>query len=172
MIESSTLPGRVEPVNSARKTPFLLLALAILALDQWTKWLIEAHLPEQTSHEVLPGLLHVSHVRNTGVAFGLFANPGGGGRSWVLSLFGLVALGLIAALFRATPARDRTLLGALALVLGGAIGNLIDRIATGAVTDFIAVYIGSYRFPDFNVADSAISIGLGLILLSSFRSRS
>lgn len=156
----------------ARKSPYLLIGLAVLALDQWTKWLIEAHLPEQTSHEVIPGLLHISHVRNTGVAFGMFAKDGRDGSSWVLSLFGLVALGLIAFLFHRTPAKDRGLLAALSLVLGGAIGNLFDRISSGAVTDFIAVYIGSYRWPDFNVADSAISVGLVVILLDSFRNRS
>lgn len=154
-----------------RKSLFLLIALAILALDQWTKWLIESHLPEQSSHEVIPGLLHISHVRNTGVAFGMFANGGRDGSPWLLSLFGLVALGLIAVLFHRTPAKDRVLLAALALVLGGAVGNLFDRISSGAVTDFIAVFIGSYRWPDFNVADSAISIGLVLILIDSFRSR-
>lgn len=155
--------------TAGRKSPFLLLALAVLALDQWTKWLIEMHVGEQTSHEIIPGVLHISHVRNTGVAFGMFAHPGRAGSSWLLTLFGLGALGLIATLFRRTAAQDRLLLGALALVLGGAVGNLLDRIWSGAVTDFIAVYIGSYRWPDFNIADSAISIGLVLILLLSFR---
>ncbi|MEO8198714.1 MAG: signal peptidase II [Thermoanaerobaculia bacterium] len=167
---AALLPGAV-PTPRARKSPFLLVALAVLALDQWTKWLIESHLPEQSSHEVIPGLLHISHVRNTGVAFGLFANGGRDGSSWVLSIFGLVALGLIAVLFYRTPAKDRGLLSALAMVMGGAVGNLLDRISSGAVTDFIAVYIGSYRWPDFNVADSAISIGLVLILFDSFRHR-
>jgi signal peptidase II len=157
--------------NPGRKGSYLLLALAVLTLDQWTKWLIETHLAEQSSHEVIPGLLHISHVRNTGVAFGLFAEPGRDGGSWLLSLFGLIALGLIALMFRRTPAGDRRLLLALALVLGGAVGNLLDRVWSGAVTDFIAVYLGSYRWPDFNVADSAISIGLVLILFDSFRSR-
>ena len=171
---STTVPeglSAARPGAGVRKSPYLLIGLAVLALDQWTKWLIEAHLPEQSSHEVIPGLLHISHVRNTGVAFGLFANGGRDGSSWVLSLFGLVALGLIAFLFHRTPAKDRGLLAALSLVLGGAIGNLFDRISSGAVTDFIAVYLGSYRWPDFNVADSAISIGLVLILIDSFRSR-
>ncbi len=171
MIASAAAPGGAQPAHPRTKTPFLLLALAVLTLDQWTKWLIETHLSERTSLEVIPGLLYISHVRNTGVAFGLFANRRGGDGSWLLSLFGLVALGLIAGLIRRTPAKDRLLLSALALVLGGAIGNLLDRIWSGAVTDFIAVYIGSYRWPDFNLADSAISIGLALILLDSFRSR-
>jgi signal peptidase II len=171
MTETAVLEPGTESAPLRRKAPFLLVSLAVLALDQWTKWLIESHLPEQSSHEVLPGLLHISHVRNTGVAFGMFANGGRDGSSWLLSIFGLVALGLIAVLFHRTPAKDRGLLAALAMVMGGAIGNLFDRISSGAVTDFIAVYIGSYRFPDFNVADSAISVGLVLILLDSFRTR-
>lgn len=171
MTESAALPPKALPTPRARKAPYLLIALAVLALDQWTKWLIESHLPEQTSHEVIPGVLHISHVRNTGVAFGMFANGGRDGSSWVLSLFGLVALGLIAVLFARASVKERGLLAALAMVMGGAVGNLLDRIASGAVTDFIAVYIGSYRWPDFNVADSAISIGLVLILIDTFRSR-
>jgi len=110
-------------------------------------------------------------VRNTGVAFGMFANGGRDGSSWVLSLFGLVALGLIAVLFARASVKERGLLAALAMVMGGAVGNLLDRISSGAVTDFIAVYIGSYRWPDFHVADSPISIGLVLILIDTFRSR-
>ena len=171
MTETVVPPAEAAPASPGRKAPFLLLALAVLALDQASKWLIETHLPEQSSHEVVPGLLHISHVRNTGVAFGMFANGGREGGSWVLALVGLVALGLIAMLFHRTPAKDRGLLAALALVMGGAIGNLLDRVASGAVTDFIAVYIGSYRWPDFNIADSAISVGLVVILLDSFRRR-
>ena len=171
MTDTVHIPSAAPTAPRARKSSYLLLALAVLALDQWTKWLIESHLPVQSSHEVIPGLLHISHVRNTGVAFGMFANSGRESGPWVLSLFGLVALGLIAWLFHRTPHKDRGLLAALAMVLGGAVGNLFDRISSGAVTDFIAVYIGSYRWPDFNVADSAISIGLVLILLDSFRRR-
>ena len=169
-MNETSVPGAGEKPRT-RKSLFLLISLAVLALDQWTKWLIESHLPEQSSHEVIPGLLHISHVRNTGVAFGMFANGGRDGSSWVLALFGLVALGLIGWLFARTSAEERGLLAALAMVMGGAVGNLLDRVASGAVTDFIAVYIGSYRWPDFNVADSAISIGLVVILLDSFRSR-
>ncbi len=171
MTEVTAAPPAAVPPVSRRKSAYLLLTLAVLALDQWTKWLIESHLPEHSSREVIPGLLHISHVRNNGVAFGMFADAGRDGSPWLLSIFGLVALGLIGVLFLRTPDKDRGLLAALAMVMGGAIGNLLDRISSGAVTDFIAVYIGSYRWPDFNVADSAISVGLVFILLDSFRSR-
>lgn len=162
---SGSLPAR------AIKARFLLLAFAVLALDQWTKWLVERHLPTPSSREILPGLLHLSHVKNTGVAFGLFADHGAAGAAWLLALLGAAAIAVVVWYFRRTPASDRLLLWALSLVLGGAVGNLLDRVSTGAVTDFVGVYLGSYRWPDFNVADSAISVGLVLLLLDAFRAR-
>ena len=158
--------------SPARTKPrILLIALLVLALDQWTKWLVEAHLPEPSSQEIVPGWLHLSHVRNTGVAFGIFSNHGANGSAWILSILGLAALTLVGYFFWRAPSGATLLLVALALVLGGAMGNLLDRLATGAVTDFIGVYLGTYRWPDFNVADSAISVGIGLMLLDSFRTR-
>jgi len=157
--------------EGAIKRRFLLLALTVLALDQWTKWLVESHLPTPSSREIIPGFFHLSHVKNTGVAFGLLAELGDEGAAWVLALLGLVAIAVVAIYFRRTSARETALLTALSLVLGGAVGNLLDRVTAGAVTDFLGVYIGSYRWPDFNVADSAISIGLCLLILDSFRSR-
>lgn len=171
MTEISVSSPVADPGPTTRKAHFLLISLAVLALDQWTKWLIESHIPEQSSHEVVPGLLHISHVRNTGVAFGMFADPTGQSASWFLTLFGIVALALVSWLFHKTEAGQRSLLVALAMVIGGAIGNLLDRVSSGAVTDFIAIYLGSYRWPDFNVADSAISVGLVFLLIDSFRSR-
>ena len=159
------------PTDAAVKRRFLLLALAVLALDQWTKWLVEQNLPTPSSREIIPGFLHLSHVRNTGVAFGLLADLGQAGAAWLLALLGLAAISVVAVYFRRTPASETTLLAALALVLGGAVGNLLDRVTAGAVTDFLGVYLGSYRWPDFNVADSAISVGLGLLVLDSFRAR-
>lgn len=159
------------PAARPAKAWFLLVGLAILALDQWTKWLVEAHLPHYASTEVIPGLLNFTHVRNTGVAFGLFAANGHDLHTLVLSLVGLFALSVVLVYFWRTPAEDRLLLVALSLVLGGAVGNLADRIAGGAVTDFIDVYVGTYHWHTFNVADSAITIGLGLMAWDALRSR-
>jgi signal peptidase II len=153
------------------KARFLLLSLAVLALDQWTKWLVETRIPAHSSIEIVPDLFHLSHVRNTGVAFGMLASGGEGWMTAVLVGLVLVALGFVSWFFWQTPPDQKLLLVALALVLGGAIGNLIDRATTGAVTDFLGVYLGSYRWPDFNVADSAISVGLGLIVVDSLRAR-
>jgi signal peptidase II len=150
------------------KLRYLLVSLAVLVLDQWTKWLVEVHLPHHSTQPIIPGFLNLNHVRNTGVAFGLFASDGGG---WLLTLLGLVALTAVGLYFWFAPARDRSLLVALALVVGGAIGNLIDRVSSGAVTDFIDVYVGVHHWPSFNVADSAISIGIVLMAIDSFRPR-
>jgi signal peptidase II len=155
----------------SRKARFLLIALAVLALDQWTKWLVELHLPFPSSTEIVPGLFHLSHLRNTGVAFGMLDSFGPEFSRWGLSLLAFGALALVGWLFRTAPPESTLLLSALSLVLGGACGNLLDRLFQGAVTDFLGVYLGSYRWPDFNVADSAISVGLVLLLFDSLRSR-
>jgi signal peptidase II len=156
-----------------RKLRYLLVSLAVIVLDQWTKWLVEAHLPAHSTRPVIPGLFNLTHVRNTGVAFGLFASDGsgGGGGGWLLTVLGLGALIAVGLYFWYTPSRDRVLLVALALVVGGAVGNLIDRVSSGAVTDFLDVYIGLHHWPSFNVADSAISIGIVLMAIDSFRPR-
>jgi len=153
-----------------RKLRYLLVSLAVIVLDQWTKWLVEAHLPHHSTRPVIPGLFNLTHVRNTGVAFGLFASAGTGG-GWLLTVLGLGALVAVGLYFWYTPSRDRVLLIALALVVGGAVGNLIDRVSSGAVTDFLDVYLGLHHWPSFNVADSAISIGIVLMAIDSFRPR-
>lgn len=153
------------------KLRYLFLSLGVIVLDQWTKWLVELHLPHQAAHPVIPGFLNLTHVRNTGVAFGLFAQEGSNGGSWLLTLLGLAALTAVGVYFWYAPSRDRLLLVALSLVVGGAIGNLIDRVSSGAVTDFIDVYVGTHHWPSFNVADSAISVGIVLMAIDSFRAR-
>jgi signal peptidase II len=150
------------------KLRYLLISFGVMALDQWTKWLVELHLPHHAAETVIPGFLNLTHVRNTGVAFGLFASDGNG-TNWTLTILGLVALTAVGVYFWLAPSKDRWLLVALALVVGGAVGNLIDRIASGAVTDFIDVYVGGHHWPSFNVADSAISIGIVLMAIDSFR---
>ena len=152
------------------KLRYLLVSLAVLVLDQWTKWLVEVHLPNHTAQPLVDGFLNLTHVRNTGVAFGLFASDAGG-QSWLLTVLGVAALLAVGLYFWFAPARDRSLLVALALVVGGAIGNLIDRVSSGAVTDFIDVYVGNHHWPSFNVADSAISVGIVLMAIDSFRPR-
>ncbi|MEM7583531.1 MAG: signal peptidase II [Acidobacteriota bacterium] len=151
------------------KWRYLILAAVVLILDQWTKWLIESHLARHDSMEVIPQLLNFTHVRNTGVAFGFFASYGNATGTLVLILLGLAALCFVAYYFWLVPRGDKPLLVALALVIGGAIGNLVDRIMQGGVTDFIDFYRGTYHWHTFNIADTAISIGIGLMILGTFR---
>ncbi|HEX5759106.1 MAG TPA: signal peptidase II [Thermoanaerobaculia bacterium] len=156
-------------LNGAEKLRWLLVSLAVLVADQWTKWLVEVHLPPHAAHPLVPGFVSLTHIRNNGVAFGLFASDGAA-HTWLLTTLGVAALAAVLAYFWLASARDRLLLVALALVVGGALGNLIDRVASGAVTDFVDVYVGAHHWPAFNVADSAISIGIVLMALDSLRS--
>jgi signal peptidase II len=162
------LSGGTAVAAGLGKLRYLFISLAVIVLDQWTKWLVEAHLPHHVTEPLIPGFLNLTHVRNTGVAFGLFATDGG---SWVLTLLGLVALTAVGIYFWFAPPHDRVLLIALSLVVGGAVGNLIDRVSSGAVTDFVDIYVGTHHWPSFNVADSAISIGIVLMAIDSFRPR-
>ncbi len=152
--------------NASLKGRFLFVSLVVLVLDQWTKWLVEAHLPQGASEAVVPGFFNLVHVRNTGVAFGLLASDHGA-MSWLLAALGLAALAAVVLYFWLTPGRDRLLLFALTLVGGGAVGNLVDRVASGAVTDFLDVQLGTYHWPAFNVADSAITVGILLMVFET-----
>ena len=149
------------------KLPYLVVSALVLALDQWSKLLVKKHLALYEVYPVIPELLNMTHVKNTGVAFGMLAAHGDRFGTFLLIGLGLVALTFVGLYFHWTPASDRMLLCALALVVGGAIGNLIDRVQQGSVTDFIDFYYGTYHWHTFNVADSAISVGIGLMLLSS-----
>lgn len=150
------------------KAPYLLITLAVVILDQFSKSLIEGALPLHQSRAVIPGLLNLTHVRNSGVAFGMFASHGDRTGTLLLTALGLVALGLVGLYFWRAERRETRLLLSLALILGGAIGNLIDRMASGGVTDFIDFYLGTYHWHTFNVADSAITVGIVLMTLDIF----
>ncbi len=155
---------------------FLVLSAFVAALDQWTKLWIEAILEPHDRLPVWPGFFDLVHVQNTGIAFGLFPAGRELAGTLVLAALGLAALTVVSVLFRRTSEREPLLLLSLSLVLGGAVGNLVDRILLRAVTDFLDVYVGTYHWPAFNVADSAVTIGIVLMLAHSFlpspRSRS
>lgn len=166
----SPSPPDTRPSPWAGKPNYLFITLAVLVLDQWTKWLVETRIPYSVAQPVIDGFLNITHVRNTGVAFGLLSDHGAeGGGSWTLALLGLLALAAVGFYFRLAERSQTLLLTALALIMGGALGNLVDRVAAGAVTDFIDVYVGSHHWPSFNVADSAITVGIVLMLADSFR---
>jgi signal peptidase II len=148
-----------------------IVSLAVLVLDQWTKHLAETSLAGRPPLTVIPGLLDLVHVENTGVAFGLFAAGSSTLKVVLLTVLGMVALGLVLYYFWRAPATNRGALFALALILGGAVGNLVDRVMSGSVTDFIDVYVGTWHWPTFNTADSAISIGIVLLAFDAFFGR-
>jgi signal peptidase II len=145
--------------------PFAIAAV-VFVLDRISKRAIQAHVSPADTLTVIPGLFNIVHTENPGIAFGLLANASGAWRA--IALIGFSAAVLVAIstiLLRPGGKQDRLLRTALALVLGGALGNLYDRIMNGTVTDFVEVYVGSHYFPAFNVADSAITVGACLLLL-------
>ena len=154
-----------------RSLPFAIAA-AILLLDRVTKAIIRARVGPWESFPVIPNFFNIVHAENPGVAFGLLADSTGVWRSVFLIGISVAVLAFISILlWRKNTSQDWTLRLGLACVLGGAAGNLIDRVVNGTVTDFLEVYSGSHYFPAFNVADSAITIGAGLLLLDMLVSK-
>jgi signal peptidase II len=146
-----------------RKYHFLLALLVVLA-DRASKWLVASRIPLHDSIPVLPGFFRLTHVQNTGAAFGLFAESSSEWKIAILILFSLMALVVVSALLWKNS-HSMTVTGVgLALILGGALGNLWDRLLTGRVVDFLDFYLGAYHWPAFNIADSAIVIGALLLV--------
>jgi len=149
----------------------LLIALAVFVADQLTKWVIGSAIPLHDSWPVIPGFFRLTHVKNRGAAFGIFADSTSPMKIEVLILLSVVALVVVLMLLWAQPGVRRIGLG-LALILGGALGNLFDRLAHGSVVDFLEFYLRGFHWPAFNVADSAIVIGAGLLVLDMLLTRS
>ena len=133
----------------------------VLVLDQITKYVIQTHVRLNDSITVVPGFFNITHVRNKGAAFGILSTLPEFWRSAFFITVTLVAVAAISALIMKT--HERLLVYAFSLIAGGAIGNVVDRIRYGEVVDFIQWYIKLYYWPSFNVADSAISIGVVLL---------
>jgi len=142
---------------------WLVLSLVVIMLDQLTKAIVLDVLQPYQPHPVIPGVLNWTLAFNTGAAFSFLADQEGWQR-WLFTLLAVGVSAVLAAWLRRTPRGDWRTALPLALVIGGALGNLIDRLRFGHVTDFIQVYLGSWPFPSFNVADSAISVGAVLLL--------
>jgi signal peptidase II len=149
----------------------LLIALAVFVADQLTKWVIGSAIPLHDSRPVIPGFFRLTHVKNRGAAFGIFADSTSPMKIEVLILLSVVALVVVLMLLWEQPGARRIGLG-LALILGGALGNLFDRLAHGSVVDFLEFYLRGFHWPAFNVADSAIVIGAGLLVLDMLLTRS
>ena len=137
---------------------------AVVALDQATKLLVRAEIPVHGSVPVVPDLLNIVHVRNTGAAFGFLNAVDFPYKAAVVALVATAALAGIAIYAARMSSHERLARVGLALILGGAIGNLIDRLALGSVVDFVDVVIAGWHFWAFNVADSAITVGVVAML--------
>ena len=152
------------PAPHAMRRFHFLIAVLVVCLDRATKWAVAKKIPLHDGIQIIPGFFRLTHVENRGAAFGLFADSTSGWTVAVLVLFSLVALVIVVALlWRNSHSMNVTGIG-LALILGGALGNLWDRLLTGRVVDFLLFYVGQYQWPAFNVADSAIVIGAGLLV--------
>jgi len=148
----------------------VVIALLVIVLDQVSKWVIRSSLPLYKKIEILP-FFDLTHLRNTGAAFGILRDLPDSLRMPLFAAVLLVAIIVIFFFLKKTPAQDKLMIISLSLILGGAIGNSIDRFRLGYVTDFLGFHwFGNlnYQWPPFNVADSAITIGVILILFDSF----
>lgn len=143
---------------------------AVVVLDQLAKQWVRVAIDLHEHRPLIDGLLSLSHVRNRGAAFGILSEATLPQQGLLLSVVSLLALGAIAVYWLRLPIEARLPRLALAVVLGGAVGNLIDRVRFGYVVDFVHVYWGTWSWPDFNVADSAISVGVALLVLDMLRS--
>jgi signal peptidase II len=146
-------------------------AALVFALDRLTKWLVESRVSETDVHRVIPGVFEIIRSENRGVAFGIFNDSTFEWRTALLVLVSAIAVIAVSVILWKPQRLDRPSLWALTLVLGGAAGNVFDRLFYGRVTDFLQVYLGSYPWPTFNVADSAIVIGSIVLLLAQMKPR-
>ena len=148
------------------------LSAFIIALDRITKFWVSHHIDEGSAITVIPHVFRISHVLNSGAAFSMFTDSPHPERTrWMLTAFSILAAIVVFVVLLRVGRRISMTSLSMALVLGGAIGNVWDRLRTGTVVDFLEVHIIHYHWPDFNVADSAIVIGGILLLLDSLRSR-
>ncbi|MCP1673800.1 signal peptidase II [Natronocella acetinitrilica] len=152
--------------GNLRKVPWLTIAIAVVVIDQLTKVAAEQYLEYLRPVPLLP-FLNLTLSYNPGAAFS-FLGDASGWQRWLFTGFALVVSVVLVVWLRRLPANERWLAWGLALLLGGAIGNVIDRLIHGHVIDFIHVYYDRWHYPIFNIADSAITIGVAMILVHAF----
>jgi signal peptidase II len=145
------------------------VAAAVIALDRLSKWLVETYVSAVDTLRVIPGFFDIVHSENRGAAFGIFNDSTSEWRTALLIVLSLAAVVFVSAMLWRPDRLDRWSFWGLSLILGGAAGNVFDRIMWGRVTDFLDFYVGTYHWHTFNVADSAIVIGSGLLLVDLLR---
>ena len=150
--------------RSVRAIHFLI-ALIVVLLDRWSKRLVATRIAMYTHIQIIPGFFRITHTENTGAAFSLFADSPSHWKTALLIGFSVVAM-IVVSILLWRQACTLTMTGiALSLILGGAVGNLWDRVASGRVVDFLLFYVKQYQWPVFNLADSAIVVGASLLVL-------
>ena len=156
---------------NARLRAAVLIA-GVVALDRATKLYIRARVSPVDVYPVIPRFFNIVHTENPGAAFGMFSDSPTEWRGILLVGISMAVMAILGVmLWRMAAAQSQVTSTGLALVFGGALGNLVDRLFRGTVTDFVQLFFGSYEFPSFNVADSAITIGAGLLVIDLWRSR-
>ncbi len=143
---------------------FSVVATLVVLLDQISKAWVLAKIPLYKSIPVIPGLFSITHVHNPGGAFGFLAQNGSPWRHWIFLGASVLALAMILYFHHQTPKTHPYLALGLSLIFGGAIGNLIDRLRIGEVVDFLDFYVATHHWPTFNVADSAVTVGVGIFI--------
>jgi signal peptidase II len=154
-------------MDSRLKTAAVLAACVILP-DQVAKAVIQQKYALWATDPVIPGFFNLAHVLNKGAAFGFLNNPDSNWQTWFFLAVTFAAVGFIYYLLVTADRGDRFFIWGLGLILGGALGNLIDRMRTGFVVDFLDFYMGEHHWPAFNVADIAITCGAFCVLLSMY----
>ena len=135
----------------------------MIVVDQYTKFMITLHIPLSYSVNVVEGFFNLTHVRNSGVAFGIFSEQNSQLKPYLLIFVSIIAIIAILVIFHQTGKEKRLVQGGLVLVFSGAIGNLIDRVLHKEVIDFIDIFFNNRHWPAFNVADACITIGVMLL---------
>ena len=144
---------------------YLAVSLAVLFLDQWSKGLVTRTMEVHQSKTIITDVFDLTYVRNTGAAFGLFASVDSSVKAILLNSIAVIVFLIVSAYALRSSHKSVRLQVGLALILGGAVGNLLDRVRFGYVVDFLDFSISGHHWPAFNVADSAICIGVGLLFL-------
>jgi signal peptidase II len=157
--------------DSRRRIAAFLVALGVFALDRWSKWMIDTHLGAYDTKTVIPGFFNLVHSQNPGVAFGMFADIASSARTPILLGLSTIAVTLLAGMLWRIDRLDTPSATGLALIFGGAMGNVFDRVRVGSVTDFLDFYAGTYHWYTFNVADTSVCTGAGLLILSMILSQ-
>lgn len=144
----------------------------LVVVDQYTKLMVSLHIPLNYSVKVIEDFFNLTHIRNSGVAFGLFASEQSEYKALMFVTISAIAIMAILVIFHQTPKEKKMVQTGLILIFSGAIGNLIDRSLHGEVIDFVDFFINGHHFPAFNIADSCITIGVALMVIDLFSGES